>query len=260
MPKIGNLVMSVYREESASLANYHKALCAASAEFLPVALDQTGYRGGKSYRYASLRSIRRATQPALTKHSLFLNHVYAHSDHGEFVVTILRHVSGEFVTSTLRISERSDPQEQKAERTLACRTATEGLLAICTEEDDDAACVVVDAAKQAQWQSNLDLALKAIASAKNESEVIRYATLAADRIAEGAMAPDAMVEINTRCDDRRNQLQGAKNADNARTAGTQGKDAARSGSGSPDREQGRSAGVGRGDVSSGDKRAVGVAV
>lgn len=261
MPKIGQFVMSVYREESATLLKYHEALCAASAEFLPVVLDLTGTRNGKSYRYASLRSIRRATQPALIKHGLFLNHVYAHTDQGEFVTTVLRHISGEFVTSTRFIAPRSDMQEQESERTLACKSSTKGLLAICTEEDDDATVRGVDAATLAQWQSNLDLALKAILSAKSEADVIRYASLAADRIKEGAMDPESMVEINTACDTRRESLmKGVKHADGSRVAGDQGKDAAGGGGGTPDRVEGSTAGVGRGDVRSRDKRAVGTAV
>lgn len=259
MPKMGHIVMSAYREESASVSQLHAALCEASAEFLPVALDQTGTRNGKAYRVASLRSIRRATQPALTKHGLFLNHVYGSNDHGEFVVTILRHSTGEYVTSLRHIPFREDAEDQEAERTKACKSATKGLLAICTEEDEAVVASNVDPAIRAQWQSNLDLALKAVMSAKSESDVIRYATLAADRIAEGAMAPDAMVQINDACDTRRNFLKGATHADGAGIAGTQSKDASRSGGGASDRGERRATGTGRGDVQSSDKRAVSTA-
>lgn len=260
MPRIGSFVMSVYREESAAQGEITKALCAASLEFLPIALDLEGWRDGKPYRYASLSSIRRSTTAALSKHGLYLNHVYGSTDRGEHVTSVLRHTSGEYQSSTQLVRMSDDMQEQDGFKTMLIKSATKGLLSIITEEGAESAVSEVDAAKRAQWKSNLDLALKAIASAKNESEVIRYATLAADRIKEGAIAPDAMVEINTRCDERRNQLTGAKDADNARTAGTQGPDAARSGSGASDREQGRAAGTGRADVRSGDKRVAGTAV
>jgi hypothetical protein len=259
MPQIGNLMVSVYREESKHCSELIAAMCAAQPEFEPVVLDSTGYRNGQKYRYASIKSIRRATQVALAKHGLLCHHIYGHSDEGEYVVTVLRHVSGEYIASTLRIPSKDDVQESKAAKTLLCRTAIEGLLGIVTEDDDDGACVTVDPAKQSQWKSNLDLALKAIASARSEADVIRYATLAADRIKEGTMAQDAMVEINTKCDERRAQLQGGKNVDNARFAGTEGPDASRSRGGSPDREQGGAAATGRADVRSGDKRTVGTA-
>lgn len=260
MPQIGNLMVSVYREESKHTSELIAAMCNAQPEFEPVVLDSKGYRNGQTYRYASIKSIRRATQQALAKHGLLCHHIYGHSDEGEYVVTVLRHVSGEYIASTLRVPAKDDVQESKAAKTLLCRTAIEGLLGIVTEDDDDGACVSVDPVKQKQWQANLDLALKAIASAKSEADVIRYAALAADRIEAGTMGPEAMVEINTKCDERRAQLQGGKNVDNARSVGTQGTDAPRSGGGTSDRDQGRAAATGRADVRSGDKRPVGTAV
>lgn len=259
MPTIGNFVMNVYREESRTQGEITAALCAASLEFQPIALDLEGYRDGRPYRYASLSSIRRATSAALAKHGLFLNHVYGSSDRGEHLTSVLRHTSGEYQSSTQIVRVSDDMQEQDGIKTMLIKSATKGLLSIITEEGGEAATPAVDPAKQAQWKSNLDLALKAIASAKTDADVIRYATLAADRIKEGTMSPDAMVEINTRCDERRAQLQGAKNADNARTAGTQGTDASRSGGCAPNRDQGRAAGVGRGDVPASDRSPVGAA-
>lgn len=259
MPRIGQFVMSVYREESPTLGEYQKALCAASAEFLPVVLDQDGYRGGRTYRYASLRSIRRATQSALAKHGLWLNHVYGNSERGEFVVTILRHVSGEFVTSTLLIPHREDMQEQKAIQTLLCRTATEGLLAICTEEEDDGASLAgADREKREQWESNLAMALKAIGDAKSESELDRYASMVVQRVKDGLMAPDALSVVTAKCQERGIEIAKQKektSANSAGTAGNQGATAARGGSGAADRGVGKSSGTGRADVRSGEQRA-----
>lgn len=259
MPQIGSLMVSVYREESKHTSDLIAAMCKAQPEFEPVVLDSTGYRNGQAYRYASIKSIRRATQTALAKHGLLCHHIYGQNDEGEYVVTVLRHVSGEYISSTLRIPRKDDVQESKAAKTLLCRTAIEGLLGIVTEDDDDGACVSVEPAKQAQWTRNLDLALKAIASAKTEADVVRYATLAADRIKEGTMAPEAMVQINNKCDERRAQMKGSKNADSARTVGTQGKDAARSRGGASDRDERQAAGTGRADVPTGDRSPVGAA-
>lgn len=258
MPKIGSFVMSVYREESPTLGQYQQALCAASAEFLPVVLDQEGFRGGRKYRYASIKSIRRATQPALAKHGLWLNHVYGNNDKGNFVVTILRHISGEFVTSLLPIPHREDMQEQKSVMTLLCRTAIEGLLAICTEEDDDGACLAdADAEKRAQWEGNLTMALKAIREAKTEMDLERYAAMVAQRIKDGLMSPDAAPVVTAKCQERGIEIANEKEksrANGARTAGDQGPNAAGGGSGPANRGVGKAAGTGRADVRAGEQR------
>lgn len=260
MPKIGSYVMNVYREESHAQADITEALCAASLEFQPIALDLEGRRDGKPYRTASLSSIRRATAPALAKHGLFLNHVYGHTDVGEHVTSVLRHVSGQYQSSTQLVRFSADMQEQDAFKTMLIKSATKGLLSIITEEGGEPEPSAVDPAKQAQWKGNLDLALKAIASAKSESDLVRYATLAAGRIAEGAMSQDAMVQINTACDSRRENLKGVSRADSARVDGDQGKGAARSGGSASDRGDGGASGTGREDVLSGGKRPVGTAV
>lgn len=260
MPQIGNLSVSVYREESKTTGELTDAVCKASPEFAPVALDSTGYRGGRSYRYASIKAIRRATQPSLSKYGLWLHHIYGNNNEGTYVVTVLRHRSGEYMTSTLLVPPRQDIQEQKAAMTMLCRIATEGLLAICTEEDDDAACLVVSdtstAAQREQWDANLLLALKAISEAKSEADVSRFFGVAKTRVTEGVMAPDALTKIQAACDVRRDQLQEKSNADSAGAAGDQGTDAARVGSSTPNRpSRGSASGTGRGDVPVGDKRA-----
>lgn len=261
MPRIGSFVMNVYREESVAQAEITQALCDASLDFLPVALDLEGKRDGKPYRYASLSSIRRATGTALAKHGLFLNHVYGSTDRGEHVTSVLRHVSGQYQSSTQLVRFSDDMQEQDAFKTMLIKSATKGFLSIITDESSETLSSPVDTATQAMWKSNLDLALKAILSAKSEADVVRYASLAADRIKEGSMDPESMFTINTACDTRREALlKGVKNADGSRVAGDQGKDAAGSGGGTPDRVEGSAAGVGRADVRPRDKRAVGSAV
>lgn len=264
MPRLGNLVASVYREESATTGTLVDALCAASAEFLPIALDQEGYRDGRPYRYASVRSIRRSTQAALAKHGLWLNHVYGHTDQGTFCVTVLRHREGEYITSTLQVPQRADMQEQKSVMTLLCRTAIEGLLAICTEEDDDGACAATPSneAQQAQWKANLALARKAIAEAASESDVARYVSLAEQRVKDGLMAPDAMQALATVRDERMKFLTTKKeknSADSTGNAGDQGADAARSRGRASDRGVGAAAPTGRGDVRASDAGVVGAA-
>ena len=235
-----------------------EAMCKASPQFLPIVLDKTGYRAGKEYRYASIHSIRRATQTALSANGLRLSHIYGHSDEGTHVTTVLRHISGEFESSTLRVPPRSDLQELKATKTMLCRIATEGLLAICCEDDDDAQCLVqvdADAANVLFAQAHsLEMAGRAIAAAESAKALDGYLTLAAQRIAEGVLAADALTEINQRVAMRRAQLGGGDDRDNA-TVGAKGKDDDGSVSSGNSGRPGRAAHAGRGDVPAGVKRA-----
>lgn len=260
MPQIGNLMVSVYREESKHTGELTSAFCKAQQEFTPVVLDCEGRRGGESYRYGSIASIRRSTQSALAKHGLMCHHVYGSNDEGSYVVTVLRHTSGEYITSTLRIPHRDDVQEQKAAMTLLCRTALEGLLGVVAEEDDDGASVssaAVDPEQAKRWASTLALALDSIAKAKDEAEVIKYRLIAFKRSQTGMLAPDAMQAITTACEDRMSQLtKEVSSVGSQTTAGTKGPNAAGSGGGSSNRQSGgRAAGTGRGHVPAGDRLA-----
>jgi hypothetical protein len=246
MPQVGNLMVSVYREESKHLGDLIAAMCAAQAEFLPVALDCDGYRNGDAYKYASIKSIRRSTQAALSKHGLIVHHVYGHSDEGDYVVTVLRHTSDQYICSTLRIPRREDAQDQKSVMTLLCRTAIEGLLGIVTEDDDDAQSTSMefDAATRELWATNLSMAKASILSAGTVSRVTQLEKLAKDRIAEGKIAPDAAEEIVRLCADRKKSLTKEKTSDRSEgVAGDQGADAAGSGSSSADGGAGRRAAV-----------------
>lgn len=245
MPQLGRLTLSVYREESQHTDELIDAFCQAQAAFLPVSLDKTGYRNGQSYKYASIASIRRSTQTALAMHSLMCHHVYGHNDEGEFVVTVLRHKSGQFISSTLRIPERVDAQEAKAIKTLLCRTAIEGLLGIVTEDDDDGACAVeVDEDQRRQWAMTWSVASMAIANAADVAAVDRYEATAKQRVVEGALSPDMVPEIERVCNERRDQLKKeSSSADAKRVAADQEPVVAGGGDGGSHRRNGRGAAV-----------------
>ena len=235
MPQIGNLMVSVYREESKHLGDLIAAMCAAQTEFLPVTLDCDGYRDGQVYKYASIKSIRRSTQAALAKHGLLIHHVYGHSDEGDYVVTVLRHASDQYICSTLRIPPRDDVQERKAAMTLLCRTAIEGLLGIVTEDDDDGQSVgmEVDQAKSAEWEESLRMCKASIERAATNNKVEHYRELAKQRIAEGRMDPSSEALIAQWCADRLVAI--AKEDTNARAEGdgrVESTNASGSGSGS----------------------------
>lgn len=243
MPQIGNLMVSVYREESKFVGELIAAMCAAQADFLPVSLDCHGSRHGEVYRYASIKSIRRATQAALSAHGLVIHHVYGHNDEGEYVVTVLRHISDQYICSTLKIPPREDAQDHKAVKTLLCRTAIEGLLGIVTEDDDDAQSqsMEVDAQTRSIWATNIGMAKDAISRAESVERVNQLEALARTRIREGQMSPTADQEVAALCNDRRNALtKKEKTSANAtRTAGDKVANAAGGGSGSANGSSGR---------------------
>lgn len=260
MKRLPSLAVTVYREESTSTGSLIEALCKASCEFLPITLDATGYRDdGTPYRYASIKSIRRSTQAAMGKHGLWLNHCYGHNDEGTFVMTVLRHTTGEFITSTLRVPELPDIQKRKAAMTLLCRTATEGMLSICTEEDDDGASCgqdmpAVDEVATPQQVANLAVAERAISDAKSDSALERYLEIARARIAEGAFAKSAWETVTALVAAKRKSLAEEKlNADGTRVGGREGADDA-GGRGGPGNRGGKrgTRPDGRGNVEQGD--------
>ena len=257
MKQLGSFMTSVYREESKSLCAHTEAMCKASPQFLPIVLDKTGWRGGKEYRYASIHSIRRSTQPALSAFGLKLSHIYGHSDEGEHVTTVLRHVSGEWEASTLKVPFRADAQEQKSIRTGLCRTATEGLLAIICEDDDDSAFVVEADNERAELTAaqshSLDMAGRAIAAAPNAAALDNYITLAAQRVAEGALAAESMGEINQRVFIRRAQLEAMNDRDTTALGNENADAVGSSGSGASGKPRG-AVKSGRGDLPAGDQR------
>lgn len=249
MPRIGSFVEGLYRDESRTTGELVAALCKAVMEYLPVELDETGYRDGQAYKYASIHSIRRSTLAANCKHGLFLNHVYSQSDKGEHVTSVLRHQSGEFMASTSAVPALTDVQEAKAAKTLLCRTHSEGLLGIVTERDDDGASAAqpVDAAQQDRWAATWNAAKAAIANAADVESVNKYEFMAKQRVEAGSLSPDVVPEIERMCRERRDHLTERKraNADSASTADVEESNVAGGGDRAPNRRNGRGAvGVG----------------
>lgn len=257
MPRIGSFVQGIYRDESATTSALTKALCSAVLEYLPVELDEEGFKHGRKYRYASIHSIRRSILAANSKHGLFINSVYGDSDKGEFVTTVLRHVSGEYMASTSPVRHVEDFQDHKAGKTTLCRTHVEHLLGIATERDDDGASVVASSAADAEqakrWEGTLALALDSIAKAKDSAEIVKFTSIARNRVETGMLAPNAMQAINEACKVRMSQLKEAEGAGHERVAGDQGADAVGSGGGASNRRTGGgAASTGRGAVRVGE--------
>ena len=130
--------LSAYREESVTTSEITAALCSAATGFLPIHMDAEGTRDGIVYRYATIGSIRRSVCPALYANGIYVHHLYSDGEAGsEYLTTVLRHTSGEEITSTSPIPYYPDAQEHKARKTMTCKTHLEGLLSITVEEDTD---------------------------------------------------------------------------------------------------------------------------
>lgn len=257
MKRALSLNVSIYREESQYTGELTADLCKASLEFLPIVLDKTGFRNGYEYRYASLQSIRRSTQAPLARHGLWLNHCYGHNDEGAYVITLLRHKSDQFMSSTLRIPQLPDMQEYKAWSTFLCGIAAGGLLSICTEEDSDGEGLVDTSVEPvslptSQQAANLEIALTKIKSAASVADLTRYQEIAQQRIEQGAFHPSAERAVNDAIAQRSAVIQQDKeqtNADGSGVDGVEGADASGSGSSTANRGgRRRAADAGRGDV------------
>lgn len=264
MKRLPSLAMTVYREESTSTGDLVQAICAASADFLPVALDKVGTRDGVNYRYASIMSIRRSTQAPLAKRGVWVQHVHGHNDEGAYVTSIIRNHTGEFISSTLKVDAVEDVQDRHGVITQLCRIALEGLLSIITEEEIEGGVepeVRVGASKPtAQQMSNLQIAIEKIKQVGGEADLTRYLEIAGERIESGMFHPSAAVALQDLAAEVRKRFSTTEvsSADGQRIVGDQGADAV--GGGSSGKADGRRAtGTRRGDARVGDPSAAGAA-
>lgn len=251
MPKIGNITVSMYREESETTGKIVEALCVAQPDFPAIQMDSTGFRDGESYRYASISAIRRAVVPVLARHGIWMQHVYGESGEHPWVTTILRHRSGEYLTSTLQVPSISDIHERKAAMTLLCRTAIEGLLSISSEEDTAAIDIEmveqpadVDSETRQKWNRNFGLAAVAVSLAPDDDTLSRYVAVAEKRVASGDMPPDAVERIKELCESRSLELKEKADVGSESPVGDEGPDAAGSGGSKANRKQRGAVGVG----------------
>ena len=119
------------------------ALAAAFIEVqkeLPeIGKDSEANAGSFSYKYASLPVIFRAIKPVLHKHGFALTQ----TSEGGNLITTLRHVSGECLSSSLEMpSPRSmSPQDYGKAHSYFRRYEVNGMLGLAPDEDTDAAGV-----------------------------------------------------------------------------------------------------------------------
>ena len=127
------------RPPSAPISKLAEALAKASDDFGEIQKDATvdiDTKGGGSFtfRYATLAAIYKAVRPALAANGLSVVHVVD----GATLVTMLLHVSGESISSSIPIGQPSEWKQYGGALTYAKRYAVGGLLAVAADDDTDA--------------------------------------------------------------------------------------------------------------------------
>lgn len=113
------------------------ALVKAQLEIKPPIKDKVNPRFKSSY--ASLDAIYNACRGVLAKHGLVLTHSIESIEGKTYLKTSLLHVSGESLSTLFPMMiEQQTSQGLASARTYACRYSTASLLALPSDEDDDA--------------------------------------------------------------------------------------------------------------------------
>ncbi len=136
----------IYR--SYDLAELFTALAKAQAEMQSAELDsENPYFKSK---YADLKSIVKATRPALTKHGLSVVQQVIHNEDGaNILITILGHTSGQWIESRMRIlPAKPDVQSLASYMTYIRRYAYSALICCVTGSEDDDAEIAVATSRE----------------------------------------------------------------------------------------------------------------
>ena len=145
-------------ERSESIKELSKALVEFHKKVGKVIKDAKGY----NYRYATLSNILDVIQDPLNECGLSVIQL-PQGDHE--LVTILTHISGEFISNTSRMTpKQDDPQGRGSCITYQRRYSIGAVLCINIDDDDDAAaaCGYTSAQTKQQPQSKKILTLEAL--------------------------------------------------------------------------------------------------
>jgi hypothetical protein len=121
---------------SEQLSELAKALAAAQAEFTTIPkTDENPFFHSK---YAGLPKIVEVASPILSKHGLSVSQFIGHDGESDTLTTWLLHVSGEYLSGTMRLRPvKNDPQAQGSATTYARRYSYMSVLGLVADEDDD---------------------------------------------------------------------------------------------------------------------------
>ena len=125
---------------SETIVEVTKALVAVQAKLLPVVKAKTANAIKYSYDYADLADVWAGCRTLLAENNLAVSQLGAIQDGNMLLTTLLLHVSGEWLSSTLRVNAPSgDPQAVGSALTYARRYALAAIVGVVVEgEDDDA--------------------------------------------------------------------------------------------------------------------------
>jgi hypothetical protein len=136
--------MSDRIEKSETITDLIAALCRAHMKFSPLGKDREAKistRGGTaySYDYATLPDTYAAVDTALSSEGLRLMHLTSPDTARAVVTTVLWHVSGQYIASTLSLplADPNDSRVHGSGLTYARRYAVQALLAIAPQDEDD---------------------------------------------------------------------------------------------------------------------------
>ena len=114
------------------------ALAKAQGEMSSASKDTKGY----NYKYADLASVWGACREPLSRNGLAVTQVETQNEHGDVLVTILGHSSGQWIRSIMSIRVKSDGkmnelQQRGSVLTYLRRYALSAIVGIAPAEDDD---------------------------------------------------------------------------------------------------------------------------
>lgn len=123
---------------STPMAQLYGALSKAQQSFAPIQRNREGQKGNRTFKYADLDEIIKATRPSLASNGLAVLQPIQSGDHGDELVTKLVHTGGAVEVSTLRIPmNTADIQSYGAVVTYLRRYAYQAILCISSDEDLD---------------------------------------------------------------------------------------------------------------------------
>ena len=180
----------VYREKSDNTKNLDHAFAKAQGKFLVPKKNRTAQYGN----YADLLALLQATTEALTSNGLSIRQEY-HSLEGElYLVTVLSHESGEWVTSTLPIKQAALPQHTTAYMTYMRRAAYSAICCLSADDEDDGESANVAATASAGESSKAleRRAAAAITTAANKDAMELLLKRVEVRVENADMTRDAL--------------------------------------------------------------------
>lgn len=140
---------------SQELKNLTAALVAARAKLSNPTLDEEAKipttKGSYSYKYASLAAVCNAILPVFAEFGLAVVQCPENGPKGPAVETLLTHISGEWILSSLEIPAlKADAQAWGSAITYARRYSLQALAGVVGEDDDDAQSAMQRPAPQTQ--------------------------------------------------------------------------------------------------------------